>query len=127
MYVKKSLPYKVCRPINNEEGALERLSIQMPISNQQTVTISNWYLPPENSHFLQRIGFSMFVFQPEIQENEILCADLNAHSEIWDKHAQSDDTGAQLAEAIIDAEKTSFSDFPNLSVMGSSTYQCSVR
>ena len=93
-YVKKSLPYKVCRPFNNEEGALERLSIQIPISNQQTVTISNWYLSPENSHFLQRIGFSMSVFQPEIQENEINCADLNAHNETWDKHAHSEDRSA---------------------------------
>ena len=84
----------MCRPLNNEEGALERLSIQMPISNQQTVTISNWYLPPENSHFLQRIGFSMFVFQPEIQDNEIFCADLNAHNEIWEKHAHFEDSGA---------------------------------
>ena len=46
----------------------------------------------------------MLVFQPEIQENEIICADLNAHNEIWDKHAHSDDRGAQLAEAIINAE-----------------------
>ena len=103
-YVKKSLPYKVCRPLNNEEGALERLSIQIPIPNQQTVTISNWYLSPKNSHFLQRIGFSMSVFKPEIQENEIICADLNAHNEIWDKHAHFDDRGAQLEETIMDAE-----------------------
>ena len=103
-YVKKSLPYKVCRRLNNEEGALERLSIQIPISNQQTVTISNWYLPQENSHFLQRFGISMSVFQPEIQKNEIICADLNAHNEIWNKHAHSDDKGAQLAKAIMDAE-----------------------
>ena len=35
-YVKKSLPYKVCRPLNNEEGAFERLSIQIqfPTSRQ---------------------------------------------------------------------------------------------
>ena len=93
----------MCRPLNNEE-ALGRLSIQIPISNQQTVTISNWYLPPENTHFLQRIGFSMPVSQPKIQKNEIICADLNAHNEIWDKHVRSDDRGAQLAEAIMDAE-----------------------
>ena len=47
----------------------------------------------------------MSVFQPEIQKNEIICAYLNAHNEIWDKHAHSDDRGAQLVEAIMDAER----------------------
>ena len=123
--VKKSLPYKVCRPFNNEEGALERLSIQIPISNQQTVTISNWYLPSENSHFLQRIGFSMSVFQPEIQENEIICADLNAHNEIWDKHAHSDDRGAQLTEAIMDAKRGFLNDDAKIQLSAASLLQMS--
>ena len=102
-YVKKTLPYKVCQPLNKEEGAFERLSLQI-------VTISNWYFRPEKSHFVQRIGFSMLVFQPEIQKNEIICADLNTHNEIWDKHACSDDRGAQLVEAIMDSERGFLND-----------------
>ena len=52
----------------------------------------------------------MSVFQPEIQENEIICADLNAHNQIWDKHARFDDRGAHLAEAIMDAEEDFLND-----------------
>ena len=35
---------------------------------------------------------------------------MNAHNEIWDKHAHSGDKGAQLAEAIMDAEKGFLND-----------------
>ena len=80
-YMKKTLSHKLFTLDDKDDGALEKLSVQIPSFKQQTV-ISNWYLPLENSPFLQQVDFSIAAIQPEIHENEVICADLNAHNDI---------------------------------------------
>ena len=109
-YVRKTLSYRLLEHAGNEEGALERLTVEIPVPQKQLITVSNWYLPPENSHFLQRIGFSMEDFHPTLSESEIVCADLNAHDQLWDPVANSDERGELLAEAVLDANGAFLND-----------------
>ena len=51
--------------------------------NSHMFIICNWYLLPENSHYLQRIDISFSGFQPENKEHEMTCADVNAHETAW--------------------------------------------
>ena len=63
IYIQKQIPYKICHPQTNNSSAMENLTIEIPTSNSQTLTVSKWYLPPHNSHYLQRIGISLSELQ----------------------------------------------------------------
>ena len=60
----------------------------IPLPGQQKCRLTNSYLPMETSNFLQRVGFSDSEFQTELQQFEIICADLNAHDQLLDPVAR---------------------------------------
>ena len=73
IYIRKQIPYKISHPQANNSSAMEKLMIEIPTPNSQTFTVSNWYLPPENSHYLQRTGVSLSEHQPDTKANEVIC------------------------------------------------------
>ena len=52
----------------------------------------------------------MAVFQPKINENEMIRADINAHDKIWDQHAHPHEREDQLTKAYTDAEGDFFNN-----------------
>ena len=86
-------------------------TIEIPTPNNQTFTVSNWYLPPENSHYLQRTGISLTELQPDIKVHEVTCAYVSAHDTAWDQTANPKARGEYLVNAVMDANST-FLNYP---------------
>ena len=42
-------------------------------------------------------------FQVDLKLHGVLCADLNAHDQVWDQIVNADERGYHLAEAVMDA------------------------
>ena len=83
---------------------LEKLAVSIPLPGQQKSLVSNWYLPPETSNFLQWVCFSESKFQTELQQYQIICADLNAHDPLWDPIARPLERREFLGEMKLDAD-----------------------
>ena len=54
IYIRKHNPYKVSHPLATNSSAMEKLTIEISTPSSKRFNVSNWYLPPENSHYLQR-------------------------------------------------------------------------
>ena len=105
----KQPPYKVCNSPGSVLSALEKL-VEIPTPQMQTVTISNWYLPPKNSHYLQKTGFDLNDLKVDLKLHEVICADLNALDQVWDQIANPDERDHHHAETVMNANKTFLND-----------------
>ena len=105
IYIRKRIPYKISHPQATNSSAIEKLTIEIPTPNSQTLTVSNWYLPPENSHYLQRTGISLSELQPDTKIHEVICTDVNAHDTARDQTASPKARGEYLVNAIYGYER----------------------
>ena len=110
IYIEKQIPYKISRLQANNSSAMEKLTNEIPTPNSQTFTVSNWYLPPENSHYLQRTGISLMELQPDTKVHEVTCADVNDHDTVWDLTASPNVRSEYLVNAAMDANSRFLSD-----------------
>ena len=110
IYTRKHIPYKISHPQANNSSAIEKQTIEIPTPNGQTFTVSNWYLPPENSHYVQRTNNSLSELQPDTKEHVVICADVNAHYTAWNQTANPNTRGEYLANAAMDANSTFLND-----------------
>ena len=83
----KQIPYENSHPQASNLGTMEILTIEIPAPCSQMFTVFNWYLPLENSHYLQRTGILLSELQPDTKVHEVICTDVNAHDTIWDQTA----------------------------------------
>ena len=110
IYIRKFIPYNIRNPQATNTSAIEKLTIEIPTPNSQTFTVSNWYVPPENSHYLQRTGISLSELQPDTKVHEKICADVNAHDTAWDQTANPNARREYLVNAAMDANSTFLND-----------------
>ena len=110
IYIPKQIPYKISHPQVNNSSVMEKLTIEIPTQNSQMFILSKWYLPPENSHYLQRIHISLSELQPDTKVHVVICADVNAHDTAWDQTANSNVRGEYLSNAVIDENSTFLND-----------------
>ena len=106
IHIQKQIPYKISHPQANNSSAMEKLRIDIPTPNSQTFTISNWYLPPENSHYLQRNGISLLKLQPVTKVHEVICTYINIHDTAWVQTANPNARGKYLVSAVVDVNRT---------------------
>ena len=110
IYIRKQIPYQICHPQATNSSAMEKLTIEIPTPNSQMFTASNWYLLPENSHYLQRMGNSLLEFQPDTKVHEVIGADVNAHETAWDQTANPNARGEYPVNADMDANSIFIND-----------------
>ena len=79
--------------------------MENPLPGQQKILENNWYLALESSNYLQRVGFSDSKLQIELQQYEIICADLNDHDPLKDPDVKSTEREV-LKETMLDADGT---------------------
>ena len=60
-------------PAAATSNVLEQLAVAVTQPGQLKILVNNWYLPPETSNFLQRVGFSDSNFKTELQQFDHLC------------------------------------------------------
>ena len=89
---------------------MEKLTIEIPTLNSHTFTVSNSYLPPENSYYLQRASISLSELQPDTNMHEVIFADVEAHDTAWDQIANPNARGVYLVNAAMDASGTFLKD-----------------
>ena len=106
IYIRKHIPYKVSHPQANNSSAMEKLTIVIPAINIQTFTVSNWYLPSENSYCLQRTGISLSELQPDTKVHEVICAYVNAHDTARYQTANPINRGEYFVNAAMDVNST---------------------
>ena len=103
IYIRKQIPYKISHLQTTNSSAMEKLTIEISKPNNQTFTVSNWYLPPENEHYLQRSGISLselnLVSEPGTKVHEVISADVNAHDSAWDQTPNLKARGEYLVNA----------------------------
>ena len=104
--IRKQIPYKISHSQVNNSCAMDKQTIDIPTPNSQTFTVSNWHLPPENSHYLQRSGISLSELQPNANVHVVIYADVNAHDTAWDQTANTNTRGEYLLIAAMDANCT---------------------
>ena len=97
--LKKKIPYAVVQPKVKKRG-LDHQIVKIPLKESDTFTIHNLYLPPENSPYLRRIGYTEGDLPITKESNEIWCVNLNAHSSLWDEHAQPNERGSDIGKKI---------------------------
>ena len=107
IYIQQQIPYKISHPQATNSSAMEKLSIEIPTPNSHTFTVSNWYLPPENAHYLQR---TVSELQPDTKVHEVICADVNAYDTTWDQTVNSNARGEYPVNAVMDANSTFLND-----------------
>ena len=110
IYIQKQIPYKISHQEANNSSTMEKLTIEIPTPNSQKFTVSSWYLPPENSHYLQRTGITLSELQPDTKVHEEICADVNVNDTAWDKTANSNARGEYLANAAMGKNNTFLND-----------------
>ena len=76
---RKQIPYKISHSQSNYSNAMEKLTVEIATPNTLAFIVSNWYLPPKNSHYLQRTGISLSEHQPGTKVHEVINADVNDH------------------------------------------------
>ena len=85
---------------------MEKLTIEIQTPNSKKFKVSNWYLPPENSHYLLRMGISLSEIQPDPKVHEVISADVNAHDTALDETANLNARGEYLVDVAMDASST---------------------
>ena len=89
---------------------MEKQTFENPIPNSQTFVVSNWYLPPVNSHDLHRNGISLSELQPDTKVHEVICADVDAYDTAWDQTANPNARVEYFVCAAMDANSTFLND-----------------
>ena len=108
--IQKQIPYNVSHQQSNNSSSMEKLTIKISTPNIHMFTISNWHLPPENSHYLQRTSISLSELQPDTKVHEVTCADVNAHDTTWDQTANPNTRAEYFVNTAMDANSTFFND-----------------
>ena len=90
--IRKDIPYK---EVNIEirkdpDKFTEWNSIEVPLSNNTKLRLTNIYVPPPTSTSVDENNFSPDLWPK--REYDILLGDINAHSTIWDDIARNDVT-----------------------------------
>ena len=78
-YVRAALVLFAIYPAAGTSNVLEKLAVVIPLPGQKKIIVATGIYPPETSNFLQGEGFSDSEYQTELQQIEIICADLIAH------------------------------------------------
>ena len=110
IYIQKQIPYKISHPQATNSSVMEKLTTDIPTTNSQTFTASNWYLPPENSHYLQRMSISLLELQPDTKVHELICMVENAHDTAWDQTVNPNTREEYLVNIAMDANSTFLND-----------------
>ena len=110
IYIRKQIPYTISHPQATNSSMMEKLTIEIPTPNSKTFSVSNWYLPPENSHYIKRTGISLSELQPDIKVHEVTCADINAHDSAKDQTANPNARGEYLVNTAMDLSSTYLND-----------------
>ena len=91
---------------DDNSSVMEKLTIKIPTTNSQTFTICNWYLLPENSHYLQRTIITLPERQPDTKEHEVTCADIKSYDQTVSPNAE----GEYLLNVAMDTNSTFLND-----------------
>ena len=102
-YVCATLAISVMYPTAGVSSALEKLAVAISLPGQKQILVKNWYLTLESSQFLQRVGLLELKFQTELQQFEIICANMKAHDLLWDPVSRPTEKGEILTETMLDA------------------------
>ena len=96
-----TLAFSAIYPTAGTSNVLEKLAMASPLQWQRKIQVNNWYLSSETTNFLQRVGFSDSEVQTELQQIDVICADLNAHDPLWDAVARPTEGGEFIGETIL--------------------------
>ena len=88
IYVRAALAFSAIYSAVVTSIVLMKLAVVIPLPGQLKILVNNWYLPPEISNFLQRVGFTDSKFQAKLQQSDITCADLFSHDPLMDQVAR---------------------------------------
>ena len=106
IYIRNIFPTKSVTNTN----AMEKLTTEILPQNSKTLTVSNWHLQLENSHYLQRTGILLSELHPNTKIHEVTFADVNAHDTAWDQTANPNARGEYLVNAVMDENSTFLND-----------------
>ena len=73
-------------------------------------TVSNCYVPLENTHYIQRKDISLWKLQPDIKVHKVICANVNANDTVWDQTANPNARGEYLVNVAMDAKSAFLND-----------------
>ena len=88
-----TLAFSPIYPTAGTSNVLEKLAMATKNPGSQLVFFI--------TNFLQSVGFSDSEVQTELQQLEVICADLNAHDPLWDPVARPTEGGVFIGETIL--------------------------
>ena len=94
-YIQKGIPYSEVPAA--QLGPFEKLSVTIPYTRRQHLTITNVYFPPASSKYVQPMeDRQTWVDTLEARGPSVICGDFNAHHVSWDEYAQDMPRGVEL-------------------------------
>ena len=98
-YIKETRKFSRLTTLEQRDEA-QMIKIKLHVQPKKSITISNLYITPKELPVDQDDAIVTQYIQEAMQDNAIVLADANAHSESWYEHDETDHRGNTIEQII---------------------------